>query len=176
MYHPITIKVIINCDVQFGENESWDGTVKKNVKIVSNVKYDDMTEEVVQTTQVNQPVTASLNPMTPRHTSAQGVSTQFAAQATPSSTPRRQQTLSSSSTSTDPVKTRILREIYESSTPNSFSFFALFSQIDDPLTFEEAIEEDVWAQAMDEEIECIEKNQTWELVNVPKDKDVVSVK
>ena len=32
------------------------------------------------------------------------------------------------------------------------------------------------AQAMDEEIECIEKNQTWELVNVPKDKDVISVK
>ena len=29
---------------------------------------------------------------------------------------------------------------------------------------------------MDEEIECIEKNQTWELVDVPKDKDVMSVK
>ena len=29
---------------------------------------------------------------------------------------------------------------------------------------------------MDEEIECIEKNQTWELVDVPKDKDVVSIK
>ena len=29
---------------------------------------------------------------------------------------------------------------------------------------------------MDEEIECIEKNHTWELVDVPKDKGVVSVK
>ena len=29
---------------------------------------------------------------------------------------------------------------------------------------------------MDEEIECIEKNQTGELVDVPKDKDVISVK
>ena len=29
---------------------------------------------------------------------------------------------------------------------------------------------------MDEEIECIEKNQTWELVDVPKGKDVISVK
>ena len=29
---------------------------------------------------------------------------------------------------------------------------------------------------MDEEIECIEKNQTWELVDVQKDKDVNSVK
>ena len=29
---------------------------------------------------------------------------------------------------------------------------------------------------MDEEIECIEKNQTWELVDVPKFKDVINVK
>ena len=29
---------------------------------------------------------------------------------------------------------------------------------------------------MDEEIECMEKNQTWELVDVPKDKDVINVK
>ena len=29
---------------------------------------------------------------------------------------------------------------------------------------------------MDEEIECIEKNQTSELVDVPKDKDVIGVK
>ena len=41
---------------------------------------------------------------------------------------------------------------------------------------EEFFEEEVWEQAMDEEIECIEKNQTWELVDVPKDKDVINVK
>ena len=29
---------------------------------------------------------------------------------------------------------------------------------------------------MDEEIECIEKNQTWELVDIPKYKDVISIK
>ena len=29
---------------------------------------------------------------------------------------------------------------------------------------------------MDEEIECIEKNQTWELVDVPKDKDVINIR
>ena len=76
----------------------------------------------------------------------------------------------------EPMKTRILHEIYEAGTPNSFSIFALFSQIDDPLTFEEDFEDEVWTQAMDEEIECIEKNQTWELVDVPKDKDVVNIK
>ena len=29
--------------------------------------------------------------------------------------------------------------------------------------------------SLDEEMECIEKNQIWELVDVPKDKDVISV-
>ena len=56
------------------------------------------------------------------------------------------------------------------------SLFALFSPIYDPLTFEEAIEEELWAQAMDEEIECIEKNQTWELLDVPKNKYLIRVK
>ena len=113
--------------------------------------------------------------MTPRHGSTQGTSTQIAAQATPTSAPRGQQTpssISSRSTSTEPMKKRSLREIYEVGTPNLISLFALFSPIYDPLTFEEDVEEEVWEQAMDEEIECIEKNQTWELVDVPKYKDM----
>jgi len=42
-----------------------------------------------------------------------------------------------------------------------FQFFALFSQIDDPLTLEEAVKDDVWEQSMDEEIKCTKKDQTW---------------
>ena len=144
--------MIISQAVQFVENESWDGTVDINVKIVSNVDNDDM-EEVVQTPHVSQPVAASSTPMTPRHGSAQGPSTQVAAQATLTSRPRGQQTpssISSRSTSTEPMKTRSLHEIYEADTPDSFSLFALFSPIYDPLTFEEVVEEEVWPQAMDE--------------------------
>ena len=94
---------------------------------MSNAKNDDMTKEVVQTPQVNQPVIAPLTPMTLRHGSTQGILIQVANQATPTSTPRGQQTPSNSSTSTDPVKTRSLREIYESGTPNSFSLCIIFS-------------------------------------------------
>ena len=42
LYDPVTRKVIISRDVQFVENESWDGTVDTNVKIVSNIDHDDM--------------------------------------------------------------------------------------------------------------------------------------
>ena len=113
-----------------------------------------MEEEVVQIPHVSQPVAALSTPMTPRHSSAQGPSTLVAAQATPTSTPRGQQTpsrISSRSTSTEPVKTISLREIYEAGAPNSFSLFALFSQIYDPLTFEEVVKEEVWEQVIHEE-------------------------
>jgi len=43
-----------------------------------------------------------------------------------------------------PRKTRSICDIYNKDTTNSFSIFSLFSQIDDPLTFEEAVKEDVW--------------------------------
>ena len=88
LYDPVTKKVIISRDVQFVENESWDGTVDTNVNIVSNIDNDDMEEEVVQIPHVSQPVGAPSTPMTPRHGSAQGPSTQVAAQPTPTSTPR----------------------------------------------------------------------------------------
>ena len=48
--------------------------------------------------------------------------------------------------------------------------------MDDPLTFEEVVKDEVWAQAMDEEIECIGNNETSELVDVPKYKDIINVK
>ena len=54
--------MIIRRDVQFVKNESWDGTVDINVKIVLNVDNDDMEEEVVQTPHV---IAAPLTPMTP---------------------------------------------------------------------------------------------------------------
>ena len=47
LYDPVTRKLIISRDIHFVENESWDGTIDKNVKIVSNVEHVDMTEEVV---------------------------------------------------------------------------------------------------------------------------------
>ena len=65
LYDPVTRKVIISQDVQFVENESWDGTVDINVKIMSNVDNDDMKEEVIQIPHLSQLVAASSTPMTP---------------------------------------------------------------------------------------------------------------
>ena len=101
-------------------------TIEKNVEIVSTIEYDDMTEEIVQIAHVSHIVAAPSTPRTPRHVLAQGTSTQITSQAMPTSTRSGKQTSSRSSLSsalTNPIKMRSLREIYEDSTPNSFSFF-----------------------------------------------------
>ena len=46
----------------------------------------------------------------------------------------------------------------------------------EPKNYEEAIKHDVWKKAMKEEIRMIEKNNTWELVAIPRERDVVSLK
>jgi hypothetical protein len=162
MYDHVTRKVIISHDVKFVENEAWDGSIAKTVRIIDIIEHDDIEEEVVQT------------PCTNQCTIPSTTATKIPSQTTPvrsagaQSTPRAQQTPArspSSSTSPDPTlaslltrNTRSLRDIYNEDTTNSFSVFSMFSQIDDPLTFEEVVKDDVWAQAMDEEIMCIEKN------------------
>ena len=40
----------------------------------------------------------------------------------------------------------------------------------EPENFEEAVKEDAWRKAMQEEIDALEKNKTWKLVEKPKDK------
>ena len=49
LYDPVAKKVIVSRDVQFVENEAWDGSIEKIVKIVGGFTQDDMEEEVVQT-------------------------------------------------------------------------------------------------------------------------------
>ncbi|KAK9928322.1 hypothetical protein M0R45_025465 [Rubus argutus] len=47
---------------------------------------------------------------------------------------------------------------------------------EDPTTFEEAVQSSKWRQAMNEEIESIEKNQTWNLVELPTGGKRIGVK
>ena len=51
-----------------------------------------------------------------------------------------------------------------------------FLSMTEPKFFEEASQEDNWIRAMNEELDQIEKNNTWELVPRPKDKNVIGSK
>jgi hypothetical protein len=57
---------------------------------------------------------------------------------------------------------------------DQISNFALMAC--DPVSFDEDAKEDVWIKAMDEEIDSIEINNTWDLVDLPKGKNNIGVK
>jgi len=56
----------------------------------------------------------------------------------------------------------------------SSSLLALFAG--DPSSVEEAMKQQEWKEAMESELKSIEKNQTWELVNLPEGKNVIGLK
>jgi Reverse transcriptase (RNA-dependent DNA polymerase) len=50
------------------------------------------------------------------------------------------------------------------------------SQQEEPKHFQEALSQPVWCEAMKEELRALEKNNTWVIVPLPKDKKPVGCK
>jgi hypothetical protein len=82
---------------------------------------------------------------------------------------------SSSRSSTNQSKMRSLREIYEQTEEGETNLFCVCSD-HEPLTFQEAVEEDCSRSAMEEEIHAIQKNDTWELTTLPSIQKAIGVK
>ena len=85
-----------------------------------------------------------------------------------------QHTSSSSSGTADdavpemqPRKFKTVQELYETTQ---------VLLVADPTTYEEASEKQEWRNAMQEEIQSIEKNRTWHLVKLPEGKNVIGLK
>ena len=77
-----------------------------------------------------------------------------------------------------PRKTKSLRELYQDERYEDYDEsvnFALFSH-SDPIYFEEGSKEKKWFNAMGEEIDSIERNETCELVELPPKMQVIGVK
>ena len=85
------------------------------------------------------------------------------------SSPTSQQESSSleESSSQKTLRYRNFSKIYEETKPlDNFDYFCLLAD-NEPVTFEEATQEKKWRDAMDEEIQAIKKNETWELTSFP---------
>jgi len=97
-----------------------------------------------------------------------GIRTALRSQGSASpSTPQGSEIPSSSDgTPSTPRRPRLrnLNEIYEqgkvSNNTDLNSLFALYCHVDDPVHFEDAVNEDKWIEGMNEEIGAIEKSKT----------------
>jgi len=71
---------------------------------------------------------------------------------------------------------RSIQELYDDKKEiTNFDFCCLFAD-SEPMNFDEAVIDKRWRQVMEEEIQSIEKNNTWELTTLPKDHRVIGVK
>eukprot|EP00253_Pinus_taeda_P030205 PITA_30205 len=166
----------------FIEDEAWDGSLEKTVNVKTIVSHE---EEEEGTAENNPSLVAPPPPQQVQQTTPQaGIRTELRSQGSASpSTPQGSETPSSSDgTPSTPRRLRFrnLNEIYEqgevSNNIGLNSLFALYCHVDDPVHFEDAVNEDKWIEAMNEKIGAIEKSKTWELVDLPKGKDAIGVK
>ena len=84
---------------------------------------------------------------------------------------------STSSASERGTRFRSLNEICEQEETNEVmnSLFTLYCHVDDPIHFEEAVKDKKWIDVMDKEMNAVEKNKTWKLVDLPKGKEVIGM-
>ena len=71
------------------------------------------------------------------------------------------------------LKTMSIQNLYEVTTP--LNLICLFAN-EEIIFFEDAIKDEKWRKAMNEEIKIIEKNETWELTSLPKGLEPIGVK
>ena len=87
---------------------------------------------------------------------------------------------SSSFSSERPQRFRSIQEIYDNSEElsqnmNELTLFCLFAD-HAVISFDDAIHDEKWKKAMNEEIEAIKKNDTWQLTTLPHGQKPVGVK
>eukprot|EP00253_Pinus_taeda_P005271 PITA_05271 len=107
---------------------------------------------------------------------------------TPPSNPSSIASVSSSSQASSQIytrKIRILSDIYQRSanqaheenpTGETINFALLAKDCFEPSCFEDACTNEVWVQAMQEEMDSIHKNDTWELTELPHDRKNIGTK
>ncbi|GKV14655.1 hypothetical protein SLEP1_g25495 [Rubroshorea leprosula] len=160
LFNPVTNKVIVNRDVTFAEDEAWRWDLDTNND--SQRRSVTILEEDSQVTATNTNEEAAA----PSYTTPENPMTQTLPEA---GRPRRQRqppvTLQDYEVTSDDA----------SDDDGNLVHFAMFADLE-PVFFEEAIQDPKWVNATLEEMKAIEKNNTWELTDLPQDQKAIDVK
>ena len=70
-------------------------------------------------------------------------------------------------------KTRSIQDLYEVTSP--LNLICLYAN-EDVISFEEAVKNENWRMAMNEEMKAIQKNNTWKLITLPEGHEPIGVK
>ncbi|GKV28744.1 hypothetical protein SLEP1_g37756 [Rubroshorea leprosula] len=167
LYNPSTKKIVISRDVVFDEEQIWPGSENGTTKCIS-ADFDGGDDEEKQQSIENVQQQLDMDEQQPASTSNAQEDAQSPA-AAKEDEQRSQRVRKRPAWMSDYEVTGI------DHSEDTLTHFALFSDCD-PTVFEEAATESKWQKAMDEEIAAIERNNTWELTELPKGKKAIGVK
>lgn len=161
LYDPVAKKIIVSRDVIFDETKGWewDGKSQKLQSIDVEESVDPSVAE-----DVNAHGDSSDNESPLQHASETESEEH---DAEPVVTPRSRR---------PPAWVRDFVTDIENVEDAELHNLAVFSSNHDPTTYEEAAKFEIWRKAMDQEIESIERNDTWELTDLPKGSKKIGVK
>lgn len=148
VYDPVSGKITVSRDVVFDEDASWEWKLEDN-GFAPQVEPEEEEEDASQNTKSDQ------SEISKETTPATVLSTHESTQLRKSERghiPRRRFEIEGEETSS----------------------LVLF--VGDPVTVTEAMEKEEWRTAMNEELSAIERNHTWEMVNLPDGKNLISLK
>ncbi|CAH9102375.1 unnamed protein product [Cuscuta epithymum] len=164
LYNPVSGKVIVSKDIKFDEGGKWSWS------------GDNQTEVAVETIEVSEPTESEcVNEQHEGSSSSGSSSTTFTPHISPSggnsigsSSIASSYSPGNSSSGTPPKHFWSLRDVYRTCN------FALC--VTGPVSYEEVAKEEIWEKAMQDEMAAMEKNDTWQLVYSPKDKNIIGLK
>ncbi|MCH81218.1 retrovirus-related pol polyprotein from transposon tnt 1-94, partial [Trifolium medium] len=167
LYDPAQKKIIISRDVIFDESQGWNWEEKNKTQIV---QLDEATSSEPAVEVEDQGVIIEdNNEEEPIHSEGSDYedNNDNTTETLPTLPPR---------TRKPPGWVRDYVTNLEDSDMEQLQNLAVFCNNDDPNSYEEASKFAMWRQAMDQEIESIEKNETWELVSLPRGVKKIGVK
>lgn len=158
LFNPITKKIVVSRDVIFDEEALWNWSDNCSFQhIPFFVKEEEEPEQPLETSSQASPIVQDVEGV--EHESGDS---QF-------NNERPQQNRGA------PRWLENYKVYKTKKSGNAVSHFSLFLDCD-PISFADAVKDLKWQQAMDKEIRSIEKNDTWELTNLPENQKGIGVK
>lgn len=170
LYDPTLKKLHVSRDVVFQEHKTWPWeqslTVGAEVVFPDTFICIDQIPEESQTTEIE----SEFEVVTPQQSRNSNTSEYSGSSAEGSS--------SSTSTemSSEPKKFRLLSDVYNDTVEIELDEDMLFLSVEEPSSYSQASEEKEWRQAMQNEIDSIEKNNTWILTDLPPEHKAIGLK
>lgn len=161
LYDPVTEKVFVSRDVVFDEEKTWPWSEERNeadahLATFTVVNHDVTEQQEIQTEEGSD---TSENHEDGDETDSTG--TPYTGNATDS----RETDLE---TDSEPHHFRSLRDIYANTEEIELEDEEiLLMGVDEPANYRQASKEICWRKAMNQEMDAVEKNQTWKLTELP---------